>query len=161
MSAEKPTTTPPDWEETKRSLRRAGKVLVIPGVILAIVAGFIFTIPLWQRGDYPREVAESTPNSLLQIEGDHPGTWAYVDADLQERPLGECVKIDGALLKKPWQCVSADESHVFTFRDVRRGGLQEEALVVDGVEVPVDCTRTGDWNSQYYCAPLSAIPDRD
>jgi len=159
---DKPKPPPPDWEETKKSLRGAGKVLLVPAIILGILAAIIFTIPLWQHGDYPKSIAESTPHSLIQIDqiaGDDPGTWEYVDSNLQRQPLGECVATDGRLLTEPWQCTSADETHVFTFRDVRRGGIREETLTVDGRDVPISCTRTGEWRSYYYCAPLSAIPD--
>lgn len=161
MTTDKPKPPPPDWEETKKSARAAGKALLVPAIILSVLAGITFTVPLWQRGAFPKTVAESTPHGLIQTEGNDPGSWDYVDADLQRRPLGECVDIDGWRLQRPWQCTSADGSHVFTFRDVRRGGLKSETLVVDGTDVPISCTRTGDWGSLYYCAPLSAIPGEE
>ena len=146
---------------TKRQKRDATIMLVILTVVVGSIATLLIGSPHWDHGKFPRELAESTPHSVLQTDRSNPGTWEYLDDDLVHRPLGECVRIDGWRLQRPWQCTSADGTHVFTFRHPSgrtSGGFQDETLTVRGEDVPIDCTRTGEWRSPRYCLPRSASP---
>lgn len=98
---------------------------------------------------------------MLQEERSAPGAWSYVDDDLVTRPLEECVRTDGWRLQRPWQCTSADGSHVLTFlySTGRHGsGLHDQTLTVRGEDVPIGCTRGGEWHAAYYCVPESVLP---
>jgi len=135
------------------------------GIFLLVVVGgmglFFVAMLIWNEPDFPQEIAESTPHSIFETDDGRPGSWEYLDENLDAHPLGECVRIDGWRNQRPFQCTSADESHVFTFRDPgghTGGGFQDEALTVDGRDVPIECTLENDWDALIYCAPLSAIP---
>jgi hypothetical protein len=144
---------------------RQKRDLKVTGIILLVFVGgmgLVFAAMLiWNDPDFPREIAESTPHSVFETDDGRPGSWEYLDESLEVHPLGECVRIDGWRNQRPWQCTSADGSHVFTFRDPgghTGGGFQDEALTVDGRDVPIECTLENDWDALIYCAPLSAIP---
>ncbi|MCJ0699851.1 hypothetical protein FRIG_01695 [Frigoribacterium faeni] len=141
----------------KRNLKQMGILLLVWVVGMGI---FLSAMATWKGPDYPREVAESAPHAVFQTEDGTPGSWEYLDDDLEAQPLGECVQIDGWRNQRPWQCTSADESHVFTFRHPSgraSGGFQDEALTVDGDDVPISCEVEITWNALFYCAPLWAI----
>jgi hypothetical protein len=144
---------------------RQKRDLKVTGIILLVFVGgmglFFAAMAIGNEPDFPREIAESTPHSVFETEDGCPGSWEYLDEKLEAQPFGECVRIDGPRNQRPWQCTSADESHVFTFRHPSRhtaGGFQDEALTVDGEDVPIECTLKNDWEALFYCAPLSAIP---
>jgi hypothetical protein len=158
----KPGTTreppKPFTAQQKRDLRTS---LIIIGVAVAGFAVLIVGALFWDHAAFPRELAESTPHSVLQEERSDPATWSYVDDDLVTRPWGECVRIDGWRLQRPWQCTSADGSHVLTFlySTGRHGsGLHDQTLTVRGEDVPIECTRGGAWHAAYYCVPESVLP---
>ena len=152
-----PKSVKPLTSEQKRDLK-------VTGIVVAVAFGgmgaFIFSLPLWQHGAFPRELAESTPHSVFETEGGSPGSWSYLDEELELHPFGDCVRIDGWRLQRPWQCTSADGTYVYTFREGGRPsrGIKGETLSVRGEEIPMSCTITGDWGAHYYCVPLAASP---
>lgn len=121
-------------------------VAIILAVLLGGFAAIVISLPFWQHGAFPRELAESTPNSVFEVEDGSSGEWAYLDEDLELHPFEECVRIDGRRLTRPWQCTSADESRVFVFRGGGRRGstIDEETLSVLGEKIPMECAITGE-----------------
>jgi hypothetical protein len=52
---------------------------ILLGVTFGSIAAITISLPFWQHGAFPRELAESTPNSVFEVEAGSPGEWAYLD----------------------------------------------------------------------------------
>ncbi len=87
MSKAKPARKPVT-QLTKRQKRDATIMLILFAVAVGVPVTLMIGSPHWDHGDFPRELAESTPHSVLQTDHGNPGTWEYVDDDLVHRPLG-------------------------------------------------------------------------